>query len=63
MNATAGSVWALSDWVDERAIRLMAEYWVLVLRVSLGIVFVWLGLLKVMGASPVYELVANTVYV
>jgi uncharacterized membrane protein YphA (DoxX/SURF4 family) len=33
------------------------------LRISLGVVFVWFGALKVAGGSPVAELVANPVYV
>lgn len=32
------------------------------LRISLGIIFVWFGLLKVFGQSPVNDLVARTVY-
>jgi len=32
------------------------------LRISLGIVFVWFGLLKVFEVSPVAEFVARTVY-
>jgi uncharacterized membrane protein YphA (DoxX/SURF4 family) len=33
-----------------------------VLRVSLGVVFVWFGALKVFNVSPVSDLVADTVY-
>jgi len=32
------------------------------LRVALGVVFVWFGALKVLGVSPVSDLVASTVY-
>ncbi|MBC5807705.1 MAG: DUF417 family protein [Candidatus Eremiobacter antarcticus] len=32
------------------------------LRLSLGIVFVWFGALKIVGASPVSDLVAKTAY-
>ncbi len=32
------------------------------LRFSLAIVFVWFGALKIIGGSPVVELVASTVY-
>ncbi|MBA4116325.1 MAG: DoxX family membrane protein, partial [Rubrobacter sp.] len=35
---------------------------ILALRISLGVIFVWFGVLKVIGASPVYDLVASTVY-
>ncbi|HLE38025.1 MAG TPA: DoxX family membrane protein [Acidimicrobiia bacterium] len=32
------------------------------LRVALGMVFVWFGALKVLAVSPVFDLVASTVY-
>ena len=32
------------------------------LRISMGIIFVWFGLLKVFGHSPVNDLVTRTVY-
>jgi|SRR5450755_702834 putative oxidoreductase len=32
------------------------------LRIALGVVYVWFGLLKVFGASPVAELVVKTAY-
>jgi uncharacterized membrane protein YphA (DoxX/SURF4 family) len=31
------------------------------LRLALAVVFVWFGALKVVGSSPVYELIAQTV--
>lgn len=41
----------------------MLKRWsVPLLRVSLGIVFIWFGALKVLDVSPVVELVADTVY-
>lgn len=40
----------------------MENYGGPLLRVSLGIVFIWFGVLKVAGCSPVYDLVAHTVY-
>lgn len=51
-------------WVrlDERMIRFMGVYGVRLLRMALGIVFIWFGLLKVIGHSPVADLVAHTVY-
>lgn len=38
----------------------MHRWGIPVLRVSLGIVFLWFGLLKVFGASPVVELIQTT---
>jgi len=43
-------------------IRFMTTCGIPILRVCLGIVFFWFGLLKVIGKSPVAELVAQTVY-
>ena len=48
--------------VDQGLIRFMAGYGIPILRVCLGIVFVWFGWLKVIGRSPVVELIARTVY-
>jgi uncharacterized membrane protein YphA (DoxX/SURF4 family) len=43
-------------------IRFMQAHGVRLLRVALGLVFIWFGLLKVIGKSPVADLVARTVY-
>jgi len=48
--------------LDQGMIRFMSGYGSRILRVCLGIVFVWFGWLKVVGKSPVAELVAHTVY-
>ena len=40
----------------------MKESGVWLLRISLGVVFLWFGLLKIMDVSPVAELVSNTYY-
>ncbi|OGX27090.1 MAG: hypothetical protein A2787_04810 [Omnitrophica WOR_2 bacterium RIFCSPHIGHO2_01_FULL_48_9] len=40
----------------------MSRHGHLFLRISLGIIFVWFGLLKSLGHSPVNDLVARTVY-
>jgi uncharacterized membrane protein YkgB len=46
---------------DETAIRIARRYGIPTLRVALGIVFLWFGGLKVANASPVADLVADTV--
>ena len=47
----------------DRAIRSFLAAWAIpLLRVSLGIVFVWFGALKVFDITPVTDLVAATVY-
>ncbi len=48
----------LDAWVTAR----MNEYGPSVLRIALGIVFVWFGGLKLLGVSPAGDLVARTVY-
>lgn len=40
----------------------MGRHGHLFLRISMGIIFVWFGLLKVFGHSPANDLVARTVY-
>jgi len=49
--------------VDKKLTDWMANYGLLILRISLGIVFLWFGMLKFFeGLSPAEELVRNTVY-
>ncbi len=50
------------DWVDARIAGWMRYYGRPLLRYSLGIVFIWFGLLKPLGVSPAEPLVRNTVY-
>jgi putative oxidoreductase len=51
----------LRRW-DDRVRRSLATTGVAALRVSLGVVFIWFGLLKVLDVSPVAGLVSRTVY-
>ena len=48
--------------VDHFIFSNMNTYGILLLRYSVGILFVWFGILKPVGISPAQELVANTVY-
>ena len=48
--------------LDERLRPLLARIGVPLLRISLGVVFLWFGLLKIFDVSPVSGLVANTIY-
>jgi uncharacterized membrane protein YkgB len=51
------------DSLDRRIVEWMASHGLAVLRVSLGIVFLWFGILKfIPGMSPAEGLVRNTVY-
>ncbi len=48
--------------VDEK-VRAFLERWSIpLLRISLAVVFVWFGALKVLDVTPVTDLVAETVY-
>jgi len=51
------------DRVDALIIEQMDRWSVPVLRAAIGIVFIWFGLLKVIGLSPAEPLIAATVYV
>ncbi|WKZ27109.1 MAG: DoxX family protein [Candidatus Paceibacterota bacterium] len=44
---------ALLQRIDARIIQWLQRYGVTVLRLALGVVFLWFGLLKVLGMSPV----------
>ena len=50
------------DRFDRTVVAVLERWSVPLLRVSLGIVFLWFGGLKVFGVTPVYDLVASTVY-
>jgi len=48
--------------IDEVFIGLMRAHGARLLRLALGAVFVWFGALKIIGRSPVADLVAETIY-
>lgn len=50
------------DDTDQRIAAWMARWGPSSLRVSLGVVFIWFGILKPLGMSPARELVERTVY-
>ena len=45
---------------DKIFIHWLRRYGVTILRIALGIVFLWFGALKIFGASPVVDLVSKT---
>ena len=52
------------DRVDRRITGLMARYGILLLRIALGLVFLWFGALKLIpGLSPAQDLAGSTVEV
>jgi uncharacterized membrane protein YkgB len=51
------------DLLDQKIIKFMSGYGITILRIGLGIIFFWFGMLKFFpGLSPAEELVRNTVY-
>jgi len=50
------------NFIDLRIIKWMGKHGIVYLRWSLGIIFIWFGILKPFGLSPASELVTNTVY-
>jgi uncharacterized membrane protein YphA (DoxX/SURF4 family) len=65
----AGDEKRLDGWrerfnrIDVKLTRWMARYGIVLLRVSLGLVFLWFGFLKFFpGLSPAEELVTSTIY-
>ena len=55
-------LYILFDRVDVRVTNWMARYGILLLRISLGIVFFWFGVLKFFpGLSPAQDLAARTI--
>jgi putative oxidoreductase len=58
----AEAIWNLYRSIDERVIGLLSRIGLPLLRISLGIVFLWFGALKIAGTTPVADLVADTVY-
>lgn len=51
---------ALLAHAEDALLRILRRIAVPLLRVSLGAVFLWFGALKVLGATPVTDLVAGT---
>jgi uncharacterized membrane protein YkgB len=48
--------------LDRRFVGFLNRWGIPMLRVSLGLVFIWFGALKIFRVSPVADLVARTVY-
>jgi putative oxidoreductase len=58
----AERLWRRLQSIDSRILNLLNRAALPMLRISLAIVFVWFGTLKIFGVTPVAELVADTVY-
>ena len=55
-------MYATLERIDNRVTGLLRRWSEPALRISVGLVFVWFGALKIFDVTPVTELVANTVY-
>ncbi len=53
---------SLFEQVDNLVVRFMSRWGIPLLRIAVGLVFIWFGLLKIFRISPVADLVAQTVY-
>ena len=58
--AAARRALALVSDLERRAVDVLRRVGLTLLRISLGVVFVWFGALKVANVTPVGELVAGT---
>lgn len=50
------------DTLDRRITAWMQRWGILLLRISLGIIFIWFGALKPVGLSPAEPLIERTIY-
>lgn len=48
--------------LDNLLIDNMSKYAIPMARLAFGVIFVWFGMLKALGMSPAYDLVAATIY-
>jgi putative oxidoreductase len=53
--------YAFFELVDAHIVRLLSDYSITFLRWALAVTFIWFGGLKILGVSPVGDLVAQTV--
>jgi uncharacterized membrane protein YkgB len=61
-SARAPEVRKRAQFADARLRPFLARIGVPLLRISVGVVFLWFGLLKIFEVSPVSGLVAKTIY-
>ncbi len=48
--------------IDTKIVNMMKKRGIDLLRYSLGVIFIWFGILKPFGLSPAHDLILNTVY-
>jgi putative oxidoreductase len=59
---TGARMLAAYDRLDAAIVAWLDRYGFTILRLALGLVFLWFGALKVAGKSPVEDLVADTLF-
>jgi uncharacterized membrane protein YkgB len=60
---SAAPALGVREWIvstDRKIVGFLSEYSILFLRLALAVTFIWFGVLKVIGSSPVADLVAQT---
>lgn len=62
MTRSSADVRKKAEHADARLRPFLARIGVPLLRISLGVVFLWFGVLKILDVSPVSGLVAKTIY-
>lgn len=58
---TSPTLWQRVTALDRKIVQFLSQYSILFLRLALALTFIWFGVLKVIGASPVAQLVADTI--
>jgi uncharacterized membrane protein YphA (DoxX/SURF4 family) len=62
IRTTASTIAVRFDGIDRRVTRWMADHGILLLRIALGVVFLWFGALKLIpGLSPAETLAGKTI--
>lgn len=56
------SMWQRIKEYDDVFAEKMADIAIPLLRISLGITYIWFGALKVIGLSPISDMVAKTIF-
>lgn len=51
-----------ADRIDHSVSRFLSQYGVLILRIAIGVVYIWFGALKVADRSPVEDLVDDVIF-
>jgi uncharacterized membrane protein YkgB len=60
--STSGELRVRAKALDDTIVGLMGRIGMPFLRIGIGVIFIWFGLLKPLGLSPAAELLAKTVY-